>query len=266
MRRTVITACGCVDEGGFGNARSWTPWPGGVPRLRWRTFSDQPFDRFGRLDLLCKYAVAAVEMLELPPFTEGESRPDLALLLGSDNGSLDTDVKFVRSIHEPGGASPTLFSYTLPSTALGEIAIRHHITGPSACVMAGPESGPLALWEGMAWVAEGDVGGCICVGCDAVSASVADAPSAHAYAFLVADEAAVATQGNAPLARLALSPAPDGKIDRPQRPLRQLFRLLASGGGKAPGAALYLPAPATLNVLQVMTVSNLNGRSDGRAG
>jgi len=266
MRRVVITACGCVDEDGFGSALSWTPWPGGVPRLRWRTFSDRAFDRFGRLDLLCKYAAAAVEMLGLPAVAEGESRPDLALLLGSNTGSFDTDVKFVRSIDEPGGASPTLFSYTLPSTALGEIAIRHRVTGPGMCVMAGPESGLLALWEGAAWVAEGGVGGCICIGCDAVSASVADVASAHAYAFLVLGEAAVAAQGNAPLARLELSPPPDGTIRKTQRPLRRLFRLLASGGGKAPDAALYLPAPAPLNVLQVMTVSNPNGRSDGRAG
>jgi len=271
VKRTLTTACGCVNEDGFGNARSWTPWPassGQPPRLRWRAFSQRPFERFGRLDLLCKYAVAAVEMLDLPPPPERGARPDTALYLGTEHGSLDVDVKFHQSIGQPGGASPTLFSYTLPSTAAGEIAIRHAITGPSMCLLAGPESGWLALWEGAKLVAAGDAARCICVGCDAVSLPLANTPIGHAYAFLV--EAEANERLLEPLAELKFTRARDAKSralrgDEPGNVLARTFRFLADNRTRR-GAALYLKAPATLMSSEALVMLSGPRSSNGRTG
>jgi len=257
MRPLSITACGCVNGEGFGNARSWTPWPGSAPRLRWRTLSARPFDRFGRLDLLCKYAAAAVEMLGLTPLADGQARPDVALYLGTEHGSLDVDLKFCQSIGGPGGASPTLFTYTLPSTALGEIAIRHGISGPSLCLMAGPESGLLALWEGAKLVRSGEIARCICIAADAVeSLSVA-----HAYAFLVE---AGAEEGLATVSftRAAFARAGGHWHD----PLGRLFGFLAARDGTAPDSTLYLRAPATLRRRHAMAVLLTARRPNGRVG
>jgi len=267
MTRVFIAACGCVDEEGFGSARSWTPWPpsAGSRRLRWRTLSPRPFDRFGRLDVLCKHAVAAVEMLGLPGLDEGATRPDTALVLGSEHGSLDVDVRFWRSIGEPGGASPKLFSYTLPSTALGEIAIRHRITGPNLCLAAGPDSGLLALWEGAQLVASGEVPRCLCIACDALSAPLAVPPHARGYAFLLAtDPREPALAEVAILTVEESAPRAARSQDAADHPLRRLFRFLSRDGGGS-GVALYLDAPAMLKSSQTLAVRRLSRRPNGRA-
>ena len=46
---------------------------------------------------------------------------------------LSTDVEYWKGRGAGGGPSPTLFAYTLPSAAIGEIAIRHRLTGPNLC-------------------------------------------------------------------------------------------------------------------------------------
>ena len=80
-----ITACGYVDETGFGNARFRRAWarPEDAADLRWGLISEAPNDRFGRLDALSKYAVAAGEMLDLPPAGDG-GRPTMARAGGKD--------------------------------------------------------------------------------------------------------------------------------------------------------------------------------------
>ncbi len=274
MSQVVITDCACINRDGFGTSRFWSPWSpssGPGPGLRWRTFSQRPFARFGRLDLLCKYGVAVVEMLRLPPPTDGQTRPDVAVFLGSENGSLDVDLRFLRTIHEPGGASPALFTYTLPSTALGEIAMRHGITGPNVCFMAGPESGLLALWEGAALVAGADAAGCICLGCDALSEVATDTPGGYACAFLIEDAAKAREREAKALAfvhvasaQRAGAPAQSG-CD-PRGAMWQLFRLLACNDGKGGGGALYLPAPRTLKLSHVMSICRPDRRPDGRTG
>ena len=103
-----------------------------------------------------------------------------------------------------------MFPYTLPSTVVGEIAIRHRITGPNICVVAGPDSGMLALWEGVGMIESGEAKGCICVGCDAVSRAsapfIAELPlggkllRCSAHAFLVEDEDVARANSRVPLA------------------------------------------------------------------
>jgi hypothetical protein len=252
-RQMVITACGCVNEEGFGSARAWTPWPGAAPRPRWRTLSQRPFERFGRLDRLSRHAVAAAEMLALPLAEESRACPDTALVLGSEHGSLDVDFKFCRSMAEPGGASPTLFSYTLPSTALGEIAIRYAITGTNLCVSAGPESELLALWEGAKLVASGQAARCVCIGADAVAPPAAPSAAGHAYAVLIEAHAA----GREPLAGLAFLPAGDAGPAAAAlgEELPMLFRALSRLDGSRAGPALYLHAPAPLGVAEALVVT-----------
>ena len=125
--------------------------------------------RFGRLDLLSQLAVLAVESLGidfsiLPPDRIG-------ICLAVRAGSLSTDVEYWKGRNAPGGPSPTLFAYTLPSSAIGEIAIRYRLTGPNLCFV-GDES--LALKEARALIRSREVDACLCVFCDAMTPSAAE--------------------------------------------------------------------------------------------
>lgn len=234
MADIFITAAGFFDGARFGNVRASREMScPDVSALRWSEVSQAPFDRFGRLDGLCKGAMIAVEMLGLPP--AGNARAEWAILVGTQYGSVEVDAAFFATRNQPGGASPLLFSYTLPSTVIGEMAIRHRITGPNACYMEGRDSGALALREGLSLIPGGKARACVCVGCDAASPPVSSEASVAAWAFLVEDAAHAAEGKRAPLAEIVLSP---GRMEANERStLPRLFEFLASGGVETEGFA-----------------------------
>jgi 3-oxoacyl-(acyl-carrier-protein) synthase len=112
-------------------------------------------------------------MLALEPAATDCGFGDMAVVLGTNYGCLDTDLSFLRSMEQSGEGSPQLFTYTLPSMAIGEVAIRHAITGPNLCILAGPENPWAALREGMGIIAGNEASCCLCVGADAVSKTTA---------------------------------------------------------------------------------------------
>ena len=138
--------------------------------------------RFGRLDLSSQLALLAVESLRID--FEVIDRDRVGICLAARAGSLSTDVEYWSTRNGAGGPSPTLFTYTLPSAAIGEIAIRHRLTGPNLCWI-GDASVLQIEAEDMIRRNEADV--CICVHCDVVTQAVAEmvggAPTAKASAF-----------------------------------------------------------------------------------
>jgi 3-oxoacyl-(acyl-carrier-protein) synthase len=87
--------------------------------------------RFGRMDVASQLSLLAVE-----PFAsqfDNFVRDRIAIVIAVRAGSLPTDVAYWEGRDQAGGLSPTLFTYTLPSAAIGEIAIRHRLTGPNLC-------------------------------------------------------------------------------------------------------------------------------------
>lgn len=254
--RIVLTAFGGIDAAGFGSQCRREAWrhPDEARDLRWRRLFDQPFDRFGRLDALCKHALVAVELLGIPPPPPGAPLPDVGLALGTGSGSLAVDLAFFRTVGQPGGASPTLFSYTLPSTAIGEIAIRHRIGGPHTCFLGGAESGLLALWEGTRWIEEGEAEAVLCVHAEAPPEG---AP--FAIALFIETARRAERHGRTPLAELRIEPA-----DAPGRPWTDLPAFLASGPS-AP-ELLYLAHPAALSDAARALALTVDRRRHARAG
>ena len=125
--------------------------------------------RFGRLDLLSRLAVLAVESLGID--FNGFARDRIAICLNVRAGSLSTDVEYWRGRDQAGGPSPMLFTYTLPSSAIGEIAIRHRLTGPNLCLIGSDGD---VLTEATQWIDRAEADGCICVTCDAVTPAAAE--------------------------------------------------------------------------------------------
>lgn len=140
--------------------------------------------RFGRMDLTSQLALLAVE-----PFAADFDflpRDRIAICLAVRAGSLPTDLEYWKGRGAAGGPSPTLFTYTLPSSAIGEIAIRHRLTGPGLCFVSGADE---LLAEATDLVARGEADGCVCVFVNVVSSGLAEmistSPIATAHALFV---------------------------------------------------------------------------------
>src|SRR2546428_6080589 len=140
--------------------------------------------RYGRLDLPSQLALLAVESLGLK--FDKMPRDRIGICLAARAGSLSTDVEYWKGRALVGGPSPTLFAYTLPSAAIGEIAIRHRLTGPNLCFVG--EDGML-LAEASDLIYRGEAEGCVCISCNIVTpeaaALIQELPLTRACAFFV---------------------------------------------------------------------------------
>lgn len=86
------------------------------------------YPKFFKMDNLSKLAFLGAELLlnnEIEPAKEN----NIALVFANNSSSLDTDVKFQKSISDQNNyfPSPAVFVYTLPNICLGEISIRHQL-------------------------------------------------------------------------------------------------------------------------------------------
>ncbi len=143
--------------------------------------------RFGRLDLSSQLALLSVELLGVN--FEKFSRDRIAICVAASAGSLSTDFDFWSGRDAIGGPSPTLFAYTLPSAAIGEIAIRHRLTGPNLCFVGDDK---MLLPEATDLLQRGEADACVCIFCDVISADITkmiqSPPSAYACAFFLKGE------------------------------------------------------------------------------
>lgn len=140
--------------------------------------------RFGRMDLSSQLSLLAVE--PFAPLYESIPRDRIGIILAARAGSLPTDVAYWNARNEPGGLSPTLFTYTLPSAALGEIAIRHCLTGPNLCFVGGSEN---VFTEARELLNLGEADACVAVFTHVVSTALTERISlpeaAHACAVFI---------------------------------------------------------------------------------
>jgi 3-oxoacyl-(acyl-carrier-protein) synthase len=107
-----------------------------------------------------------------------EEREATGVCLGTSAGSLSVDVAFWKSLGNPGGPAPALFTYTLPSTLIGEISIRYGLKGPNLCLMLSPAGSGGLLAEAIEWLQRGEAAAVVCVFADAVDRAAAAAGEA----------------------------------------------------------------------------------------
>ncbi len=91
---------------------------------------EMKYSKFYKMDEFCKVGILAAE--SLPPLQNPIiSGSQVGIFLVNSFSSIQTDQAFHNSYYrlEPRIPSPSLFVYTLPNILIGELAIKHKITG-----------------------------------------------------------------------------------------------------------------------------------------
>lgn len=162
----------------------------GLPALRAKYFFDQPFPKFGRMDPLCKVAVAAAQLIQRAGGFDGLDRDSIAQAGGTELGCLEVDAQF-EATRKAGTPSPALFVYTLPSMFQGEVAIHFKLRG-RCTLFCGPHAGRDAPAQALRWVNQGRAPAVLAIVADAVGPAARAAgigPSqTNATAWLLAAE------------------------------------------------------------------------------
>ncbi len=101
------------------------------------TFLEMNYIKFFKMDAPCKLATLASTCLDQNTPDIDFSGDKTAVLLATKSGCIESDIKHVESYRDPDQffPSPAVFVYTLPNIMVGEICIKHKITGESACYM-----------------------------------------------------------------------------------------------------------------------------------
>jgi len=86
------------------------------------------YPKFFKMDSLSKLAFLGAELILMREIDNSKEN-NTALVFSNKSSSLDTDVKYQKSISDKENyfPSPAVFVYTLPNICLGEISIRHQL-------------------------------------------------------------------------------------------------------------------------------------------
>jgi len=158
--------------------RNWLPplkedlARGELDGLHWSLLSDSDPSRFLRMDLMCRLGFLAAELLAVNFDALPDARRDkLGVCVESFTGSLDADIRFAQT------PRPSIFAYTLPSTVIGEICIRHRLKGPVLSLISPNPDGENLLTEAAEWLRDGDAEMVLCLGIEAMNRSTANSIS-----------------------------------------------------------------------------------------
>jgi hypothetical protein len=122
--------------------RPWSLGQAGPADVTREQVLDKPYPSFGKLSLPDRLAFSAAS-LALSACRLGD-KESAGICLGLPAGSLSTDLRYMESVLA-GFPSPAVFSATLPSSAIADIAIVHGLKGENRVIAGGAESGLVAL-------------------------------------------------------------------------------------------------------------------------
>jgi len=197
-----ILAASWLGPEGYGNdLTGLRDWPtslaeqlqrGDLNGLHWSLLSDSDPSRFLRMDLMCRLGFMAVELLDAGFDTMSDVRREhTGVCIESFTGSLDTDIRFALT------PRPSIFTYTLPSTVIGEICIRFRLKGPVLSLVPTAPGGGDGPAEAIDWLQRGEAENVLCLSIEAMNRSTANslplppelsAAGWHAAALLLGPE------------------------------------------------------------------------------
>lgn len=167
----TVLAVGVVDERRIaGTAGVHVPWsqlgiaaPG--DGRTFRAVFGRSDETFRRLDPASRTLVLAGAAAGLPQVLPAGRAAETGLVVETTLGCLDADLRFAASM-TAGMCDGPVFAYTLPSTGLGELALRHGLRGPTVCLSTMAAQRGAALREAALLLATGE--------CDVVVAGLVD--------------------------------------------------------------------------------------------
>jgi 3-oxoacyl-(acyl-carrier-protein) synthase len=195
----ALLGFGRVSAAGLQCGKRLEPWASGPLALKAGMFSDTPFPRFGRMDPLCKVAVAAASLALRDAGARVPDGAEIAQAGGTGHGCVLVDGTYEDS-RAKGAASPASFVYTLPSMYLGEIAIRFGLRGRCALLTGGPLAGLSALVTGVRWLEQGRASAVLVTAAEAVQGT------------RVATSMLLARDGGGRFAQAAFRVPPDARL------------------------------------------------------
>ncbi|HDS15089.1 MAG TPA: hypothetical protein ENN66_00355 [Proteobacteria bacterium] len=166
LNKACITGIGWTTAAGAGCGRKGAvpEWGPGLPQPESALIKElEGGSRFGRLDLFSRIGLSALALAladagHLPEKAATSASPrDYGLICATTSGSAATDHAFHESLLEhPQLASPGLFVYTLPTSFLGEAALRFALNGSGLALIEARPGGGQALELALEQLAEGD--------------------------------------------------------------------------------------------------------------
>ena len=132
-----ITGIGWVTTASMGCGKDHDQFAmtcGPLPKITAAAVFDRPYPAFRRLDEYSRLGLAAIAFaLKDAGLDEWAEKRNIGIISSTAYGCLPTDIDYYDSVmrQQGTGASPALFSYTLPNSFLGEAAIRFGLTGVS---------------------------------------------------------------------------------------------------------------------------------------
>ena len=161
---------------------AFRPWEDPIPAetdhrlegIRGKDLFDEPPARFGRMDLLSKLTLGCAFHALSDTSEPASPAPVEGIILGSWAGCLMTDLNYYLPVCDKGisEAGPSLFSYTLPNVALGEVCKELGLTGPNTVVSMGRASAVAALVTAFHWIRSGRAECLLAGGAEAVDGNV----------------------------------------------------------------------------------------------
>jgi len=178
--KTVVTGIGWVTPEGAGGGHS-----GGcfgfhgdrLPPIDHRRVVDNNFKHFGRLDNYTRTGLSAIAFALGDAGLDQKPLPlDLGAIFVSELGCLQTDIDYYRPLAQNTGAapSPSLFSYTLPTSFLGEAAVYFGLRGPTFALSdCNPDAALEGIRTGLDMVQEGHCQGILAGCCEGDAPTIA---------------------------------------------------------------------------------------------
>ena len=158
-----ISSFGAVTNRGIHSPKGFVAWPDGVQTAgaveRCHVLS-KPYIAFGKLTPGDKLAFAASALaLENSTHWQGDHA---GICIDMPYGSLSTDLRYQETINN-NFPSPAIFSSTLPSSAVADIAIYYKIKGPNRVVAEGRTAGIAALELAISMIDKKKVSACLAI-------------------------------------------------------------------------------------------------------
>ncbi len=176
----VVQCIGVVDAlrviGSSGIDVTWASLgmqaPGGAREFR--ALFGRSDETFRRLDCASRALVLAGGAAGLTGTLPAGAAVDVGIVVETTYGSLEADLRFAASM-SAGFCDGAVFPYTLPSTGLGELALRHGLRGPTVCLSILQGQRGAALREAELLLATGECQLVVAAQVDALETPCADA-------------------------------------------------------------------------------------------